>query len=126
LAGSRPPERGCVAETSLQRIWEKAGAEAWQSDLIRNEAGQVTAGLANAALALRQAPDFSGLVCYDEMLRHTLLVRPAPDSRLPRITAVLDYLNGLLWDRTPRIDKWLSYYLEPDFSPMWLGSAAGS
>jgi hypothetical protein len=113
LAGSRPPERGCVAETSLQRIWEKAGAEAWQSDLIRNEAGQV-------------APDFSGLVCYDEMLRHTLLVRPAPDSRLPRITAVLDYLNGLLWDRTPRIDKWLSYYLEPDFSPMWLGSAAGS
>ena len=119
------------------------------------------ANLANAALAIRQAPELVGLVAYDEMLRHTLVTRSLPGSRMAAVSKprplqdtdvaaiqewlqrhklrrlgkdvtqqacdlvarehafhpVRDYLTGLTWDGTPRLDTWLSRYLGAAATP---------
>jgi predicted P-loop ATPase len=61
----------------------------WQQYLQADGRGGFIANLANAALALRQAPDLAGLVSYDEMLRHTLLMRPVPGSKMPQVNSCL-------------------------------------
>ena len=150
-------------QRQLKRAWKKAGessageptGDGWQDYLQRDDRGQVVPNLANAMTALRQASELAGLVAYDDMLRHTILNRAVPESRVgkfadPRpledtdVIAILewlqrhdlrrlgkevaaqaidlvarehgfhpvrDYLNAQAWDRRPRIDKWLSYYL---------------
>jgi predicted P-loop ATPase len=134
----------------------------WKDFLQRSEKGKgpPVANLANAALALRRAPELRGIVSFDEMLQHAMLLRTVPACRMEPVTAprplrdtdvnavqewlqwqglrrigkdivhqaidlvsrehafhpVRDYLLGLQWDGTPRIHKWLAYYLgaEPD------------
>jgi predicted P-loop ATPase len=76
-------------QRELRRIWDKAAPDAtdgWQTYLMRDDRGQVIPNLANAALALRQAPELAGLLTYDDMLRHSLLRRPVPGSRCAAIT----------------------------------------
>ncbi len=63
-----------------------AASDDWKQYLQTDDRGQVIPNLANAALAMRQAPPLRGLVAYDEMLRHTLLRRPAPGSRTAAFT----------------------------------------
>lgn len=53
----------------------------WQEFLQHDRLGQALPNLANALTALRQAPELAGLVAYDEMLRHTILLRGVPGSR---------------------------------------------
>ena len=133
----------------------------WQKYLQTDDRGQVMANLANAALAIRQAPELVGLVAYDEMLRHTLVTRSLPGSRMAAVSKprplqdtdvaaiqewlqrhklrrlgkdvtqqacdlvarehafhpVRDYLTGLTWDGTPRLDTWLSRYLGAAATP---------
>jgi predicted P-loop ATPase len=60
---------------------EPDGSGSWEKWLQLDDRGQVIPNLANAALALRQAPELAHLVAYDEMLRHTLLLRMVPGSR---------------------------------------------
>ena len=94
-------------QRELQRIWDKAGhglANAdgrefdppgtvitegafadWQQNLQRDR-GQTVPNLANAALALRQAPEFVGILAHDLMLRHTLVMRSLPGSRMAAVT----------------------------------------
>jgi hypothetical protein len=88
-------------------------AQDWRLGFQRDDRKRVIPNLANAALALRQAPELIGLVSYDEMLRHPLLRRPVPGSRMPKasdarplqdadVGAVQEWLqrNGL-----PRVGK---------------------
>ncbi len=53
----------------------------WQDSLLRDERGQVVPNLANAAHALRCAPDLAGLLAFDEMAVLPMLCRPVPNSR---------------------------------------------
>ncbi len=155
LAASAPPYTPAAAP---------AGAgepPAWQEQLMRDDRGQVLPILANAALALREAPELAGLMAFDQMARLRLLRRVVPGSRgepaaeprpmsdadtdalqewlqrheLRRLGKevthqaadlvarehgfhpVRDYLAGLRWDRTPRLGKWLSYYLGAEPTP---------
>ena len=129
--------------------------EGWLEQLQRTDKGEPIPNLANAALALRRAPELTGLMAFDEMQRCVLLRGAVPESQLPRTSQsrpltdadvgamqewlqrhdlqrlgkevtqqavdlvarehgfhpVQDYLNGLKWDGTRRIDKWLTYYL---------------
>jgi hypothetical protein len=63
------------------------GPPAWQEQLLRDDRGQVLPILANAALALREAPELAGLVSFDQMARLKLLRRAVPDSRTEPVPA---------------------------------------
>ena len=64
----------------------KAGKDAdWQRDLQLDDRDQTIPNLANAALALREAPELVGIVAYDDMLRHALVTRSLPGSRMATV-----------------------------------------
>jgi len=81
-------------QRELRRTWDKASeappqqgdAPEWQKFLQRDDRGQVLPNLANALTALRQAPELVGIVAHDDMLRHTMMNRPAPGSRAGNFT----------------------------------------
>ena len=88
----------------LQRIWERAAPAAWLDRCQKNEKGAPRSNLANAVLALREAPELRDLFTYDDMLRAPLLVKALPSteddsSDLPRpvrdddVTAVQEWLQ---------------------------------
>jgi predicted P-loop ATPase len=137
------------------------GPPEWQGRLLRDDRGQVLPILANAAMALRDAPELAGLLAFDEMARLPLVRRTVPSSRMAPVEGprpmtdfdadaiqewlqqhelrrlgretthqaaglvarehafhpVRDYLAALVWDGTPRIRKWLSYYLGAEATP---------
>jgi predicted P-loop ATPase len=124
----------------------------WITKLALSDRGVPIPDLANATLALREAPNLAGLLAYDEMERTPVLLRQVPgtvdtatphplrdvdvgaiqewvqDAALRRLSKdtmhqaaelvahehpfhpVRDYLDGLEWDNTPRLNTWLSYY----------------
>ncbi len=64
----------------------KAGKDAdWQRYLQLDDRDQTIPNLANAALALREAPELVGIVAYDDMLRHALVTRSLPGSRMATV-----------------------------------------
>ncbi len=86
----------------LQRIWNKAGQLPWLSHCQRNSEGNLRSNLANAMVALREAPELRDRFAYDEMLRAALLMKPLPGSTshsAPRpvrdedVTAVQEWLQ---------------------------------
>ena len=64
----------------LQRIWERAAPAAWLDRCQKNEKGAPRSNLANAVLALREAPELRDLFTYDDMLRAPLLVKALPST----------------------------------------------
>jgi predicted P-loop ATPase len=50
----------------------------WMDRCIVDDKGRIVANLANAMVVLRSAPEFSGLLKYDEMLAAPLLCGPTP------------------------------------------------
>lgn len=93
----------------LRRIWDKASQYQWLAQCQRNSEGNLRSNLANALVALREAPELQGLFSYDEMLRAPLLMKLVPGvslsdhgvdpSDLPRnvrdvdVTAVQEWLQ---------------------------------
>lgn len=70
------------AEVIKARPRPPRGPRTWLDRCQRTEDGDLRSNLANAMIALREAPELAGLVAYDEMLRAVILtapVRPAPD-----------------------------------------------
>ena len=80
----------------------------WRDRLQRDNQGQALPNLANAALALRHAPELDGIIAFDEMAQHKILRRAVPESQCapvaqPRalrdtdVSATLEWLqrNGL-------------------------------
>ena len=64
----------------LRRIWERAAPAAWLDRCQKNEKGGPRSNLANAVLALREAPELRDLFTYDDMLRAPLLVKALPST----------------------------------------------
>jgi hypothetical protein len=60
----------------LRRIWEKAAPQGWLDRCQRNADGKPRCNLANALLAMREAPDLREKFAYDEMLRAPILKKP--------------------------------------------------
>ena len=63
------------------------GGADWAQFFQRDDRGNPLGNLANAAMALRRAPELVELVAYNEMARHSVLRAPVPDSRRPEIVA---------------------------------------
>ncbi len=91
-------------QRELLRIWEHVEVKAeapggkrggnerdakppppWAEFLLLDDRGNELGNLANAAHALRQAPELAGILAYDEMQRHTLVTRSLPGSRMAAV-----------------------------------------
>ena len=147
---------------------------AWRAGLLCNEEGYPRALLANAIHALRQAPEWQGVLWHNELATATEARRAPPwaarqqpwadapwSDREDTLAAawlqqqgiavsamvagqaveavardrpfhpLRDHLDGLVWDRTPRLDSWVLRYLGVADTPYaravgkrWLISAA--
>lgn len=127
---------------------------AWRAGLLCNEDGYPRALLANAIHALRQAPEWQGVLWHNELAAATEARRAPPwaaqqqpwtdapwSDREDTLAAawlqqqgiavsamvagqaveavardrpfhpLRDHLDGLVWDRTPRLDSWVLRYL---------------
>jgi predicted P-loop ATPase len=67
----------------LRRIWDKAAERQWLAHCQLNSSGNPQSNLANALVALREAPELQGLFSYDDMLRAPLLMKPVPGAGAP-------------------------------------------
>lgn len=67
-------------ERQLHRIWDKAARHAWLARCQYDSKGNLRSNLANALVALREAPELQDRFGYDEMLRAPLLVKPLQGS----------------------------------------------
>ncbi len=123
----------------------------WHDQLIVNQNGDPKPILANAITALRYAPEWCGVLVFNEFALETVVLKDPPWDKTvtgakwtdheDRLTAnwlqhagifvpveiagqavqsvakdrrfhpVLEYLESLKWDRTNRVDNWLSNYL---------------
>jgi predicted P-loop ATPase len=121
----------------------------WKQRLIRTRSGDPKALLANAITALRDAPEWAGVLAFDEFGLRAVAKRPPVfggdvgewSDQEDRLLAdwlqhqgiavsteiagqavqavahdqtfhpVREYLEGLRWDGTRRIDGWLNLYL---------------
>lgn len=126
----------------------------WRDKLLFNGGNppRPIACLANAAIALRHAPDWDGVLAIDTLSHSVIALQPTPWGRMGnswndiedaktatwlqeqginvssataaeavRIVAheheynpLLNYLDSLEWDQTPRIGDWLNYFLGVD------------
>ncbi len=90
-AGQREPGRMWDAievkpEAKPRPTGKDAPAAGWTSDLAYDDKGNPIPNLANAATALRRAPELAGLLSYDEMTRAALVTRTPPGSRMSPVT----------------------------------------
>lgn len=56
-------------------------APAWTDQLVCDDHGKPIPDLANVMISLREAPELSGLLAYDEMARTPVLLRPVPGAK---------------------------------------------
>jgi hypothetical protein len=70
-------------QRELRRIWDKAGADAWKGDWQLNDKGTPRSNLANAAHALRHAPELAELLARDDMMRQDMLTHLVPGAMVP-------------------------------------------
>jgi hypothetical protein len=78
-------EKGDAAGArELKRIWDKADSKAWLNRCQQYPEGGLRSNLANAMIALREAPELHGMFAYDEMLRAPLLLADLPGRAGPQ------------------------------------------
>lgn len=147
---------GATQQTSAEPTNGPDDDDLWRDSLIRNETKPYTIqrSLANALIALREAPTWRGVFAWNDFASRALIMRHLPgpyrkelavpreiaDADLINITnwiqragivvssaivreatltvcadrrfhPVRDYLAGLTWDGTPRLDQWLTCHL---------------
>jgi predicted P-loop ATPase len=65
--------------TDMEKVLDLcAGAQSWRLKLILSATKEPRALLANALLALREAPEWNGVLGYDEFALTTMALRPPP------------------------------------------------
>jgi len=143
-------------DKATQQRRKKSSQQGWQDLISRNKDGEPFATAANVLIALRNAPEWSGVLALNEFNQRPMLIskppwatewkKPRPFSDADeartlvwaqenglswcRIEAVRQalaiaiddnrfhpvriYLEGQAWDGTPRLDRWLTYYLGVD------------
>lgn len=127
----------------------------WPQRLHKTPRGEPRANLFNAALALRHAPEWQGVLATNELTYYINARKPTPwgtkpdmwtdtddlrttewlqqkhilvDSRVAREAIyvvgaenkyhpVREYLESLNWDGQPRIDTWLTDFMQADPDP---------
>jgi len=79
LARCEPPyDRGHIRMiTESAGLWEPQ-IDNWRASLIMNKDGTPKALLANAITALRRAPEWAGVIAFDEFALSTVALKPAP------------------------------------------------
>lgn len=121
----------------------------WTDGLMLNKHGAPLGNLRNVLHALRNAPEWHGVLAYDEFAARAITTNPPPwsnqtvehwtdyhdtracewfqEQEIPvpvgvvgrgiqtiarenRVYPVREYLNALNWDRTPRLNAWLTTY----------------
>lgn len=135
---------------------DNADAAPWTDKLQRTNSGKPYALELNAEIAMREAPEWRGLLAYDEFAGETIATRETPwgspagrwnptddthaaiwlqtqgihvkpdtvgrtveaVARDNKFHPVRQYLNAQTWDKTPRIDKWISDYLGAIDTPL--------
>lgn len=132
---------------------QTSGKSDWHDQLSHNKDGEPYATAANVLIALRQAPEWRGVLALDEFHQQPMVVSKPPwakewagpttfadadeartlvwmqENGLPlcrieavrqalavaidnnRFHPVREYLDGLKWDGSSRLDRWLTYYL---------------
>lgn len=72
----------------VQRAWDNAKVESWETHLMRSDAGKAHANEANAFVMLRHHPELVGRFAFDEMERVPMVLRRLPGetdkASLPR------------------------------------------
>jgi predicted P-loop ATPase len=157
--GAAPEENGNGAADTNGSVFQlkpkRVPQPSWRDNLLLTPTKTPRPLLANALTALRQAPEWQGVLAYDEFALVTMLMKPPPwrkpedNSWTPiqwtdrddvlttdwlhhelisvstKVAAdvveaaakdnsfhpVRDYLNGLEWDGTKRIESFASCYL---------------
>ncbi len=70
------------AHQRSMRVKTVAAGRPWLGQCQYTQQGEVRGNLANTFLPMRDDPRVSHLVCYDEMLRMTILIQPVPGSQV--------------------------------------------
>jgi predicted P-loop ATPase len=92
-----------LAETVSEepRPEDRAAQPAWLERCQKNDKGVPRSNLANAMLALREAPELRELLTYDDMQRAAVLMRPVPGADdtgdLPRLVRDDDATAAQEW-----------------------------
>jgi predicted P-loop ATPase len=79
------PFRASKADDDKPDAERSASLPKWQQYLQTDQHAQVIPNLANAALALRQAPELLGLLGFDEMSRDAVVTRDLPGSKMAKV-----------------------------------------
>ncbi len=91
-------------QRELRRIWDKAGADAWKDGWQLNDKGTPRCNLANAAHALRHAPELADLLARDDMMRQDMLTRFVPGATVPLGT---DLVRPVQDQDVTAVQEWL-------------------
>lgn len=92
----------------------------WRDGLIKDGRGKPLAILANAACALRLAPELAGLAVHDQMARHALITRTLPSSKM---AVVLDP-RPMTDQDVAAIQEWLQHHGLPKIGKEIIHQAA--
>ena len=71
-------EFGTVTAGPALQVIECCGNAHWQAKILTNDKGAPIASIANALLALREAPAWAGVVGYDEFRARAAFIQPPP------------------------------------------------
>jgi hypothetical protein len=66
-----------LGDDALAAVFDTPAAEEWRRGLIRSERGKILACSANIAIALRESPDWAGVLAYNEF-SHRIVARTPP------------------------------------------------